>query len=156
MAFSMAGGGPTAPQLNVTPLIDVLLVLLIIFMPTVMQEKLKGLEAQMPQPANPADQTFPAATVHDRDPGTTWQDRGWASPRQGERGNHALGKSRERLRDIFASRIARFAYVRTDDIDFQDVADVIAIARIAGVDRVGLMTEDGSTRQRQANPGTGS
>ena len=30
-----------------------------------------------------------------------------------------------------------------DDIDFQDVADVIAIARIAGVDRVGLLTEDG-------------
>jgi len=26
--------------------------------------------------------------------------------------------------------------------DFQDVADVIAIARIAGVDRVGLLTED--------------
>ena len=48
------------------------------------------------------------------------------------------------LRDIFAIRVERIAYVEADDdIDFQDVADVIAIARIAGVDRVGLLTEDG-------------
>jgi hypothetical protein len=51
---------------------------------------------------------------------------------------------RERLRDIFAIRVERVAYLEADnDIDFQDVADVIAIARIAGVDRVGLLTEDG-------------
>jgi biopolymer transport protein ExbD len=50
----------------------------------------------------------------------------------------------KRLRDIFAIRVERIAYVEADyDIDFQDVADVIAIARIAGVDRVGLLTEDG-------------
>ena len=52
---------------------------------------------------------------------------------------------RERLRDIYAIRVERIAYVEADDdIDFQDVADVIAIARIAGVDRVGLLTEDGN------------
>jgi biopolymer transport protein TolR len=51
---------------------------------------------------------------------------------------------RERLWDIFATRVERIAYVEADnDLDFQDVADVIAIARIAGVDRVGLLTEDG-------------
>jgi len=51
---------------------------------------------------------------------------------------------RERLRDIFAIRVERIAYVEADDdIDFQDVADVIAMARTAGVDRVGLLTEDG-------------
>ena len=32
MAFSMAGGGPSNPQINVTPLIDVLPVLIIVFM----------------------------------------------------------------------------------------------------------------------------
>ena len=49
-----------------------------------------------------------------------------------------------RLRDIFAIRVERIAYVEADDdLDFQDVADVIAIARFAGVDRVGLLTEDG-------------
>jgi biopolymer transport protein ExbD len=51
---------------------------------------------------------------------------------------------RERLRDIFAIRVERIAYIEADnDIDFQEVADVIAIARIAGVDRMGLLTEDG-------------
>ena len=32
MAFSMAGGGARGPQINVTPLIDVLLTLIIVFM----------------------------------------------------------------------------------------------------------------------------
>ena len=32
MAFSMAGGGPSRPEVNVTPLIDILLVLIIVFM----------------------------------------------------------------------------------------------------------------------------
>jgi biopolymer transport protein TolR len=51
---------------------------------------------------------------------------------------------RDRLRDIFAIRVQRIAYLQADDdIDFQDVADVIAMARTAGVDRVGLLTEDG-------------
>jgi biopolymer transport protein ExbD/biopolymer transport protein TolR len=50
----------------------------------------------------------------------------------------------ERLRDIFAARVERIAYLEADDdIDFQDVADVIASARMAGVNRVGLLTEDG-------------
>ncbi len=51
MAFSMAGGGPSNPQINVTPLIDVLLVLIIVFMVVVSMSKTKGLEAQIPQPA---------------------------------------------------------------------------------------------------------
>ena len=42
MAFSMAGGGPSNPQINVTPLIDVLLVLIIVFMVVVSMSKHKG------------------------------------------------------------------------------------------------------------------
>ena len=142
MAFS--GGGPNSPQMNVTPLIDVLLVLIIIFMVVVIEQRPTGLKAEVPQPAPvtaknipPPDKTI-VIQVHHAKAG----------------GEHPLVKVneetvewdllRERLRDIFAIRVERIAFVEADDdIDFQDVADVIAIARIAGVDRVGLLTEDG-------------
>jgi biopolymer transport protein ExbD len=42
MAFSMACGGPSGPQINVTPLIDVLLTLIVVFMIVVAMEQDKG------------------------------------------------------------------------------------------------------------------
>src|SRR5262249_22504429 len=50
MSFSMAGGGPSTPQIKVTPLIDVLLTLIIVFMVVVAMSPDKGEEAQIPQP----------------------------------------------------------------------------------------------------------
>jgi biopolymer transport protein TolR len=144
MAFSTAGGGASGPQMNVTPLIDVLLVLLIIFMLVVIQQKPTGLQAQIPQPAPttavnipPPDRTI-VIQVH--------QAAAGAEHPQVKVNDEVVewDRLRERLRDIYAIRVERIAYVEADDdIDFQDVADVIAIARIAGVDRVGLLTEDG-------------
>ena len=47
-----------------------------------------------------------------------------------------------RLHNIFKIRAERIAFVRgDDDIDFKYVADVIDIARDAGVNRVGLLTK---------------
>ncbi|MGA7558285.1 MAG: biopolymer transporter ExbD [Terriglobales bacterium] len=151
MAFSTAGGGPssTGPRMNVTPLIDVLLVLIIVFMVVVANERPTGLEAQIPQPPDPKDHTVPppdrtiVIQIHHAKAG--------ADNHQAEHPQVMVNEEvvewdrlRERLRDIFAIRVERIAYVEADDdIDFQDVADVIAIARIAGVDRVGLLTEDG-------------
>jgi biopolymer transport protein TolR len=144
MAFSTGGGGPCSPQMNVTPLIDVLLVLLIIFMLVVIEQKPKGVEAQIPQATPPAAKNIPppdstiVIRVHHAKPGTEH-----AQVRVNEEAvdwDHL----RDRLRDIYAVRIERIAYIEADDdIDFQDVAGVIAVARIAGVDRVGLLTEDG-------------
>jgi len=151
MSFSTAGGGPfsTGPKMNVTPLIDVLLVLLIVFMLVVIEQKPVGLKTELPQQPDPKGHTMPppqativiqirhakpgAAQLHPEHPQVMVNEEAveW---------DHL----RERLRDIFAIRVERIAYVEADDdIDFQDVADVIAIARIAGVDRVGLLTEDG-------------
>jgi biopolymer transport protein ExbD len=129
--------------MNVTPLIDVLLVLIIIFMVVVIEQRPTGLQAEIPQP-NPTGDTIPPPNrtiviqVH--------------HPKLGAENPQVMvneesvewDRLRERLQDIFAIRVERIAYVEADDdIDFQDVADVIAIARIAGVDRVGLLTEDG-------------
>jgi biopolymer transport protein TolR len=53
MAFSMAGGGPSRPEINVTPLIDVLLVLIIVFMVIVATTKEYKVDALLPQPGKP-------------------------------------------------------------------------------------------------------
>jgi biopolymer transport protein ExbD len=144
MAFSMAGSASSRPNMNVTPLIDVLLVLIIVFMIVVIEQKSTGLEADVPQQPTITTNTIPppqgtiVIQIH--------------QPKPGERHPQVIVNNepvewdhlRERLRDIFAIRVERIAYLEADnDIDFQDVADVIAIARIAGVDRVGLLTEDG-------------
>ncbi len=160
MGFS-AGSGPfsTGPKMNVTPLIDVLLVLLIVFMLVVIEQKPVGLQTEIPQQPNPNDRTLrpPQATivirVHHMKPGGKHLD---AKDSQGELpqmehpqvmvNEEAVDWDhlRDRLRDIFAIRVERIVYVEADDdIDFQDVVDVIAIARIAGVNRVGLLSQDG-------------
>jgi len=63
MAMSMGGGGASAPQMNVTPLIDVLLVLIIIFMVIVAQSKEKGFNADIPQPPAMPDVPQPVRTI---------------------------------------------------------------------------------------------
>jgi biopolymer transport protein TolR len=50
MSFSMAGRGARGPEMNVTPLIDVLLTLIIVFMVVVSMDKEQGETAQIPQP----------------------------------------------------------------------------------------------------------
>ena len=55
MAFSSsgngAGGGSIRAEINITPMIDILLVLIIVFMVVVSMSQEKGLDAQIPQPA---------------------------------------------------------------------------------------------------------
>ncbi|MBZ5666742.1 MAG: biopolymer transporter ExbD [Acidobacteriia bacterium] len=143
MGFSGGGSFSTGPKMNVTPLIDVLLVLIIVFMVVVIEQRPTGLQTEIPQP-NPKASSIPppqrtiVIQIHHAKVG--------AEHVQVMVNEEAVewDRLRERLRDIFAIRVERIAYVEADnDIDFQDVADVIAIARIAGVDRVGLLTEDG-------------
>ncbi len=155
MAFS-TGGGPfsTAPKMNVTPLIDVLLVLIIVFMIVVIEQKEVGLQAEIPQQATSADHSIPppqttiVIQIH-RARASVANPNANSEPSQHPQvmiNEEAVDWNllRDRLRDIFAIRVQRIAYLKADDdIDFQDVAEVIAIARIAGVDRMGLLTEDG-------------
>jgi biopolymer transport protein ExbD len=148
MGFSGGGSFSTGPKMNVTPLIDVLLVLIIVFMVVVIEQRPTGLQTELPQssakdPSIPPPQRTIVIQIHHAKPGA---GRSQAENPQVMVNEEAVewDHLRERLRDIFAIRVERIAYVEADnDIDFQDVADVIAIARIAGVDRVGLLTEDG-------------
>ncbi len=151
MGFSTSRGGPfsTGPRMNVTPLIDVLLVLLIVFMLVVIEQKPVGLQTEIPQqakstgPTIPPPQTTIVIQIHHAKPSPELSQTPHPEVMVNEEAV-AWDHLHDRLRDIFAIRVERIAYLKADDdIDFQDVADVIAIARIAGVDRVGLLTEDG-------------
>ncbi len=153
MGFSTAGGGSfsTGPKMNVTPLIDVLLVLIIVFMVVVIEQRPTGLQTDLPQQAKSTSPNIPPpqATIVIRIHHTKSTIAGQSAMQHPQvMVNQEIvdwDHLRERLRDIFAIRVRRIAYVEADDdIDFQDVADVIAIARIAGVDRMGLLTEDGT------------
>jgi len=62
MASSMAGGSPSLPEINVTPVIDVLRVLIIIFMIVAAEQKRKGLQAEIPEPQS-ARGTFVDRTI---------------------------------------------------------------------------------------------
>jgi biopolymer transport protein ExbD len=130
--------------MNVTPLIDVLLVLIIVFMVVVIEQRLTGLQAEIPQQPSPTGSTIPPSqrtiVIQIRHAKLGAEHPQVMVNEEAVEWDHL----RERLRDIFAIRVERIAYIEADyDIDFQDVADVIAIARIAGVDRVGLLTEAG-------------
>lgn len=140
MAFSMAGGGPSRPQINVTPLIDVLLVLIIVFMVVVSMSKEKGLEAQIPQPAQSPQPPEASRTIVIE---VEWSAAAKAPELKINEETVKWEDLQSRLQDIYKLRAERVAFVRgDDDIDFQYVADVIDIAHEAGVERVGLLTKE--------------
>jgi biopolymer transport protein ExbD len=140
MAMSMGGGGASAPQMNVTPLIDVLLVVIIIFMviDAASRPNYKGLEAQIPQPASKNDPSADRARTIVIQLGEA-KDRTIPVLRI-NRDVVAWSDLQFRLRDIFKQRAEKVAFVQGDDnVDFECVADVIDTARTAGVSRVGLL-----------------
>jgi len=138
MAFS--GGGPSRAEMNVTPLIDILLVLIIVFMVVVSMSQEKGLKAQIPEPApeQPNQPPPPIRTIVIQVVGGATDQ---APALKINRDDVSWDNLKSRLQDIFKTRAERVAFVRGDEgIEFQYVADVIDIAHNAGVERVGLLT----------------
>jgi biopolymer transport protein TolR len=142
MAFSMAGNGSPTAQINITPLIDVLLVLIIVFMVVVSMSQEKGLDAEIPQPVKDAKSQPRSAD------GTIVVQLVWSGSDQSptlkiNQDNVSWKDLDGRLQDIFKRRAERVAFVKgDDDVDFEYVADVIDIAHAAGVQKVGLLTKE--------------
>ena len=141
MAFSMAGGGPSGPQINVTPLIDVLLTLIVVFMLVVAMDKEYQEKAQIPQP----DQKQTASEKQSRTVviEVVWTAKDVPPTVKINKEDVRWEDLDARLSQIYLRRAEKVAFVRGDaDVDFQYVADVIDVAHHAGVQRVGLLTKD--------------
>lgn len=131
MGIAIGGSGSRLAEINVVPLIDILLVLLIIFM-VITPLVPKGLEAQVPQPGivprpvEPAPvilQLFGDGSLRINQERVSWADL------------------EARFAEIFRARAEKVAFVRGEaQVEFADVARAVDGMRRAGVQRVGLLT----------------
>ena len=138
--MGMGGGGGTntaVSEINVTPLIDVLLVLLIIFM-VIVPVTPKGLNALVPQPPKdpthdvPNDRTIVVQVLNNK-----------GGPPSYKINEDAFAKSAimPKLQEIFASRQEKVMFVKGDpDLEYGKIAEVIDFGHQAGVDNIGIIT----------------
>ena len=136
MAMAVGGpGGGVRADINVTPMIDVLLVLLIIFM-VITPLTPHGLDTLVPQPPPPNQPPPPP----NQDPNVVVEIKKDASM---EINGQPIKEPdlQARLEDVFKTRATKVVFVKGDpDVDYRYVARAIDDAKGAGLDKVGIMT----------------
>lgn len=124
-------------EMNVTPLIDVLLVLLIIFM-VIVPVTPKGLQTAVPQPPKNKTQDQP----NDRTIVVQVQSNGGA-PATYKINDTDFSKAalEPKLEEIYATRAEKVMFIKGDkDLDFAKIAEVVDFGHQAGVETIAMIT----------------
>lgn len=144
MAFTSSNNtkGPrtTLAEINIVPLVDIMLVLLIIFMVTapLLQE---GIDVDLPQAsasAAPSGKDDKIITINkngeiflSNDPATTYN-------------SETLGS---RLASLFEGQSDKVVYLRADrNVPYGSVVQVMSACKQAGIERIGMVTEPETTK----------
>jgi biopolymer transport protein ExbD len=134
MGMSVGGKRGIVSEMNVVPLIDILLVLLVIFM--IIPRYSKGEEALVPQPStekSPVQRPEEVVVVQVLADGKLKINREPVT----------LEMLGPRIEEIFKQRATRVAFIRGDNpVDFGVVVNVIDIMHTSGIASVGLLTPD--------------
>jgi len=131
-----SGGGGLTNDINVTPMIDVLLVLLIIFMMVVPMAR-KAIDIQLPDP-NPA--VAPANAVSQQIVLEVLPNGVYTVNKQAPMSKDNLMKG---LKDLYDARPEKLIFIKGDpSVKYQDVIFAMDMARQAGVKVIGVPPKD--------------
>jgi biopolymer transport protein ExbD len=136
MSMMVGARSTQSCEINVTPLIDVLLVLLIIFM-VILPEHKWGEKTLVPQPSSETVEKNPLTPIVIQLEDVGESKRPLLKINQEEIPWEAL---ESRLNAAFKLQVDRVAFVKGDpEVDFEYVAQAVDITHHAGADRIGLI-----------------
>lgn len=136
MSMMVAARSTRSSEINVTPLIDVLLVLLIIFM-VILPEHKMGEKTLVPQPSPESAPHAPEAPIVIQLSNVNASQQPILKINQEEVPWNGL---EARLSAVYKQREDKVAFVKgAPDVEFEYVAEAVDIAHRAGADRVGLL-----------------
>ena len=134
MAAMVGNSKGMTSEINVTPMIDVLLVLLIIFM-VIVPALPRGEAALVPKTSLKAGPVVDSIVLE------VLKGTGNAVSFRINQQPVAREELQSRLAAIYVNRADRVLFVKGDDhLSFTEIAEVLDIGRAAGIDRIGLMT----------------